>query len=68
MDEKGVELTALSETRWTGGSGIVKVRNKNVLYSGSTDKHIDCIGIALTSYAFCSCKAAGNIFLPVLFR
>lgn len=48
MEEKKIDLVALSETSWTG-QGVERVKNKTVLYSGADKDRNYRVAIALSS-------------------
>ena len=48
MQEKKIELMALSETRWTG-QGVKRIKDKNFLYSGTEKERNYGVAIALSS-------------------
>ena len=64
MNEKKIDLLALSETRWPG-HGITKVRSTTILHSGTPVSHVHGVAIALSSAAFSSWEAAGSVFNPI---
>ena len=63
MNEKKIDLLALSETRWPG-HGIAKVRSTTILHSGTPDSHVQVVhgvAIALSTAAVSSWEAANSI-------
>ena len=62
MNEKKIDLLALSETRWPG-HGIAKVRSTTILHSGTPDTHVQVVhgvAIALSTAAVSSWEAANT--------
>ena len=53
MEEKKIELMALSETRWTG-QGVERIKDKTFLYSGTEKEWNYGVAIVLSSHARCS--------------
>ena len=50
MEEKKIELMALSETRWTG-QGVERIKDKTFLYSGTEKERKYGVAIVLSSHA-----------------
>ena len=48
MEEKKIELMALSETRWTG-QGVERIKNKTFIYSGADKDRNYGVAIALSN-------------------
>ena len=64
MEEKKIELMALSETRWTG-QGVERIKDKTFLYSGTEKERNYGVAIVLSSHARRSWEEAGSVFHPV---
>ena len=64
MEEKKIELMALSETRWTG-QGVERIKNKTFIYSGADKDRNYGVAIALSNQARRSWEEAGSVFHPV---
>jgi hypothetical protein len=64
MTSKGLDLLALSESRWPG-SGATTIRGTTVLHSGTPSTHTHGVAILLSPRARAAWDAAGNIFQPV---
>ena len=67
MNEKRIELMALSETRWPG-HGITKIRSTTILHSGTPDSRVHGVAIALSPAALSSWEATGSVFNPICER
>jgi hypothetical protein len=63
MEEKQIDLLALSESRWPG-QGVSRIRSTTILHSGSSSAHIHGVAIVLSPQARSSWEAAGCVFIP----
>ena len=64
MNEKRIELLALSESRWTG-QGVTKIRSHTVLHSGTQSQHVHGVAFVLSPLAHSAWEAAGSVFVAV---
>ena len=64
MNEKCIELLALSETLWTGHA-VTKIRSTAIIHSGSSSSRIHGVAIALSLCACFAWETAGSVFYPV---
>ena len=60
MEEKQIDLLALSESRWPG-QGVSRIRSITILHSGSSSAHIHGVAIVLSPQARSSWEAAGCV-------
>ena len=64
MQERNIEVLAVSESRWTG-QGVTKFGSYTILHSGTPLTQVHGVALILSPKAASLWETAGSVFIPV---